>query len=129
MPTLERNLFGVRELRRSVAVFRDLLHAHQARIDQLNVYPIADRDTGTNMARTLDAVVAALDDTPADLAMTCDAVAQGSLMGARGNSGGCHKKFVYRDRLVGVVGHTGSPAPYMMHGVSPNVVKCRMSAP
>ncbi len=87
MPTLERNLFGVRELRRSVAVFRDLLHAHQARIDQLNVYPVADRDTGTNMARTLDAVVAALDETPADLAMTCDAVAQGSLMGARGNSG------------------------------------------
>ena len=87
MPTLERNLFGVGELRRSVAVFRDLLHAHQARIDQLNVYPIADRDTGTNMARTLDAVVGELDATPAELAATCDAVSRGSLMGARGNSG------------------------------------------
>ena len=87
MPTLERNLFGVGELRRSVAVFRDLLHAHQARIDQLNVYPVADRDTGTNMARTLDAVVAELDGIPADLVTTCDAVAYGSLMGARGNSG------------------------------------------
>ena len=70
-----------------MAVFRDLLHAHQARIDQLNVYPIADRDTGTNMARTLDAVVGELDAAPAELEATCDAVSRGSLMGARGNSG------------------------------------------
>ena len=59
---------GTKSLRRgrTAAVgggFRDLLHAHQARIDQLNVYPVADRDTGTNMARTLDAVVGELDAT------------------------------------------------------------------
>ena len=52
------------------------------------MYPVPDGDTGTNMARTLDAVVAEMDAAdPDDLAATCDAISHGSLMGARGNSG------------------------------------------
>ena len=47
-----------------------------------------DGDTGTNMARTLDAVVAEMEGADAaDLDATCDAISHGSLMGARGNSG------------------------------------------
>ena len=37
------------------------MRAHQAAINRLNVYPVPDGDTGTNMARTLDAVVAEID--------------------------------------------------------------------
>jgi DAK2 domain fusion protein YloV len=48
---------------------------------------VPDGDTGTNMARTLDAVVAELDQAPPGLEATCDAISHGSLMGARGNSG------------------------------------------
>jgi DAK2 domain fusion protein YloV len=48
---------------------------------------VPDGDTGTNMARTLDAVVAELDKRPGGLEPTCDAISHGSLMGARGNSG------------------------------------------
>jgi hypothetical protein len=37
------------------------MKVHQAGINRLNVYPVPDGDTGTNMARTLDAVVAELE--------------------------------------------------------------------
>src|SRR6185436_12801830 len=60
---------------------------HQEAINRLNVYPVPDGDTGTNMARTLDAVVTEVEDAPADLASTCAAISHGALMGARGNSG------------------------------------------
>ena len=63
------------------------MQAHAAAINRLNVYPVPDGDTGTNMARTLDAVVAELEPAPAELDPTCDAISHGSLMGARGNSG------------------------------------------
>ncbi len=87
MPLLER--LGADDLRRVVAAFRDALRAHQAVINRLNVYPVPDGDTGTNMALTLESVVAELDGTgpDADLAATCKAISHGSLMGARGNSG------------------------------------------
>ena len=63
------------------------MKAHAAGINRLNVYPVPDGDTGTNMARTLDAVVAELDGAEHGLEPTCDAISHGSLMGARGNSG------------------------------------------
>jgi DAK2 domain fusion protein YloV len=80
-------LLGVDALRDTVSTFRDVVNDHAARINRLNVYPVPDGDTGTNMARTLDAVVAEMDKAPAELAATCDAISYGALMGARGNSG------------------------------------------
>ena len=85
MLTLER--LDADALRRIVIGFRDAMKAHASRINRLNVYPVPDGDTGTNMARTLDAVVAELDGADVDLASTCRAISHGSLMGARGNSG------------------------------------------
>jgi len=76
------------ELCRVIGTFRDGLRSHQQLINRLNVYPVPDGDTGTNMALTLESVAAELDglDAP-DLTATCKAIAHGSLMGARGNSG------------------------------------------
>ncbi|MFZ4720506.1 MAG: DAK2 domain-containing protein [Ilumatobacteraceae bacterium] len=85
MPTLER--FGPEALRHTVVTFRDTMKAHAPGINRLNVYPVPDGDTGTNMARTLDAVVAELDGAAEGMDPTCDAISHGSLMGARGNSG------------------------------------------
>ena len=85
MPRLER--FEADSLRRSVVTFRDTLKKHQEGINRLNVYPVPDGDTGTNMSRTLDAVVAELDKAAAEMGPTCAAISHGSLMGARGNSG------------------------------------------
>jgi DAK2 domain fusion protein YloV len=57
------------------------IEASRSRIDDLNVYPVPDGDTGTNMAETVRAAVLALErDEEAD-------VARAVLMGARGNSG------------------------------------------
>ncbi len=71
-----------------VATFRDGLRSHQELINRLNVYPVPDGDTGTNMALTLESVVDAVaDGGKDDMATACKAIAHGSLMGARGNSG------------------------------------------
>ncbi len=86
VPTLER--LDVHALRDVIRTFRDTVRDHAGGLNLLNVYPVPDGDTGTNMARTLDAVVAEMDGADAtDLGATCDAISHGSLMGARGNSG------------------------------------------
>jgi DAK2 domain fusion protein YloV len=87
VPTLDR--LDAADLRRVVTSFRDTLVAHAGAINALNVYPVPDGDTGTNMGRTLDAVVAEIEGRGDDLAMPelCAAISHGSLMGARGNSG------------------------------------------
>ena len=58
-------------------------------INKLNVFPVPDGDTGTNMSLTLNSVVKELAALPegADMAAVASAVTHGSLMGARGNSG------------------------------------------
>jgi DAK2 domain fusion protein YloV len=78
---------GDAELRAAMVAFRDALRRHQAAINKLNVYPVPDGDTGTNMALTLESVVAELAEAPDGLAEACRAISHGSLMGARGNSG------------------------------------------
>ena len=75
------------DLRAAVVGFRDSLGAHRDGINKLNVYPVPDGDTGTNMALTLESVVGDLDGVPDELVAVCAAVSHGSLMGARGNSG------------------------------------------
>jgi DAK2 domain fusion protein YloV len=77
----------VHALRAVVTTFRDTVNAHSGGLNRLNVYPVPDGDTGTNMARTLDAVVTEMESAPETLDATCDAISHGSLMGARGNSG------------------------------------------
>src|SRR6516164_7759303 len=74
------------DLRAVMGGYRDALRHHQADINRLNVYPVPDGDTGTNMALTLESVCAELGaaDRMDDV---CQAVSHGSLMGARGNSG------------------------------------------
>lgn len=69
-----------------VAVFRDLLVKHRESINALNVYPVPDGDTGTNMSLTLESVVKSVKDADT-IAKVTQGIAHGSLMGARGNSG------------------------------------------
>ena len=80
---------GADDLRAVMGRFRDALRQHQGDINRLNVYPVPDGDTGTNMALTLEAVVTELEGVPAGsgLSLVCKAIGHGSLMGARGNSG------------------------------------------
>ena len=64
------------------------LERSRQRIDDLNVYPVPDGDTGTNLLLTVRAVVEALDGSRAtDRAALVREVSRAALMGARGNSG------------------------------------------
>ena len=72
----------------SLGLFRDLLASHKAEIDRLNVFPVPDGDTGTNMTLTLNSVVSHLMEVNnQSLTEVTRALAMGSLLGARGNSG------------------------------------------
>ncbi len=84
MPTLTA-LDGA-ALARVVSTYRDALRSHQEELNRLNVYPVPDGDTGTNMALTLESVCAEVG-SATRMDDVCQAMAHGSLMGARGNSG------------------------------------------
>ncbi len=65
-----------------------LLDLNRAQIDALNVFPVPDGDTGTNMSLTLQSAVKELKECHSNnLADICDRVSKGALRGARGNSG------------------------------------------
>lgn len=64
------------------------LETSRGRIDDLNVYPVPDGDTGTNLTLTVRAVAEAVESAqPGDRPALAHAVARAALMGARGNSG------------------------------------------
>jgi len=77
-------------LRNWMRVSQDALARRRAEIDALNVYPVPDGDTGTNMYLTIEAAAAAAMEVsnPASVpGPTAEALARGALLGARGNSG------------------------------------------
>lgn len=75
-------------LREVMSRFGQALRAHREELDSLNVYPIPDGDTGTNMSLTQEAVEQALAGMDgATMREVGDVIARASLMGARGNSG------------------------------------------
>jgi DAK2 domain fusion protein YloV len=77
------------DLRATMTTYGELLRSHKEVINRLNVYPVPDGDTGTNMALTMESVstaLAAVDDH-ATMGEVTKAISHGSLMGARGNSG------------------------------------------
>ena len=78
---------GAEGLRAAMECFRDALALHRDVINQLNVYPVPDGDTGTNMALTLETVVTEVSGAGEGMVEVCHAISHGSLMGARGNSG------------------------------------------
>ena len=65
------------------------LEARKQEVNDLNVYPVPDGDTGTNLALTVRSVVEAVGKLPDNLSGRdlCSAISQAALMGARGNSG------------------------------------------
>ena len=85
------------------------LEANRARIDDLNVYPVPDGDTGTNLTMTVRAVDEAVDSTSAaNRQSLARDVARGALMGARGNSGVIFSQIVRG--AADVLGETDEPA-------------------
>jgi len=64
------------------------LKANQATVNALNVFPVPDGDTGTNMVLTMQSAYTEIDQLGhRNIGQMAQAVSQGALMGARGNSG------------------------------------------
>lgn len=76
-------------LREALIAASSWLDVHAERVDALNVFPVPDGDTGTNMSLTLRAAAEALHKLPETAAVgeVAKAAYQASMMGARGNSG------------------------------------------
>ncbi|MBQ2204757.1 MAG: DAK2 domain-containing protein [Lachnospiraceae bacterium] len=65
-----------------------LLYKNKDYVNELNVFPVPDGDTGTNMSMTLKSACEAVNAVESDsIEEVCKAIASGSLRGARGNSG------------------------------------------
>ncbi|MDE6850548.1 MAG: DAK2 domain-containing protein, partial [Clostridia bacterium] len=76
------------EFRKMVALGARMLEINRAKIDALNVFPVPDGDTGTNMSLTLQSAVKEMNACSSNrFQEICDAVSKGALRGARGNSG------------------------------------------
>ena len=77
------------DIRKCFLAGANALDARKEIINDLNVFPVPDGDTGTNMTMTIMSAareVAALEED-ADMQQLCKAISSGSLRGARGNSG------------------------------------------
>lgn len=108
-------LDGPATARMLVAGFRALL-GHREELNRLNVFPIPDADTGTNMGRTVEPVLALLGTVPGEMApgQVLRQVARQTLINARGNSGVILAE-VFRG-LASAVGEEGPLHPLDMIG-------------
>lgn len=76
------------EFRKMILSGARMLEINRAKVDALNVFPVPDGDTGTNMSLTLQSAVKEMNACTSNrFQEICDAVSKGALRGARGNSG------------------------------------------
>ncbi len=104
MPTA----FTSNDIQNAIAAASKALSARKEEINRLNVFPVPDGDTGTNMSLTIESVVGNLARLPigADGAEIRKAITTGALMGARGNSGVITSQ-ILRGLCEGTVGWEG----------------------
>src|SRR2546421_8565489 len=85
----ERTRASGADLRAAIVAASSWLNANAERVNALNVFPVPDGDTGTNMSMTLQAAVDGLqrlgDDAP--VSQVARAAYEAAMLGARGNSG------------------------------------------
>ncbi len=76
------------EFRKMILVGAKQLDINRARVDALNVFPVPDGDTGTNMSLSMQSAVKELTACQSSaFPEVCDSISKGALRGARGNSG------------------------------------------
>ena len=98
--------YTANDLLNAIAAASKTLSERKDEINRLNVFPVPDGDTGTNMSLTLESVVENLAGLPigAGGADIRKAITTGALMGARGNSGVITSQ-ILRGLCEGSVGH------------------------
>jgi len=82
------SVFNGQDLKRAILAGHAWLEQHREAINALNVFPVPDGDTGTNMCLTMRAATKEIADSEETAAyIIIDRLSRGALMGARGNSG------------------------------------------
>lgn len=106
------------------------LRERQAEINRMNVFPIPDSDTGSNMAFTMSAAIDSADQTHStDLHEVTTALASGAVRGARGNSGMVLSQVLRALADTASRGPVDSNAVARMLGLSVDFVKTAIAAP
>mgnify|MGYP001127994093 FL=1 len=84
---MQKNINGA-TFRKMIIAGGKVLEENRSYVDSLNVFPVPDGDTGTNMSLTLNSAIKEVNMCPNNnLDSLCEAVQKGALRGARGNSG------------------------------------------
>jgi DAK2 domain fusion protein YloV len=107
---LNLDLIDGPKLKTILAAGVETLVGHKEEVDALNVFPVPDGDTGTNMSLTFQAALREAEKATDEVPAILERAAQGALMGARGNSGVIVSQF-FRGfaRAVGKVEKLGIP--------------------
>ena len=64
-----------------------MLSSHQEELNEMNVFPVADGDTGSNMLRTLESALGSISDSEENISELAKSLSRSILLSARGNSG------------------------------------------
>jgi DAK2 domain fusion protein YloV len=111
-------------LRETLHRYADALKARRKGIDKLNVYPVPDGDTGTNMSLTVQSVVNELRNAVSDdMHAVSTAIGKGAIMGARGNSGA-----ILAQALRGIAESVKDKSAIGPHDIADALEKARKSA-
>ena len=82
------SVFDGQDLRKALLAGAAWLEEHREAINALNVFPVPDGDTGSNMSATMQAAIRDIvDSNETSAGVIASKLAHGALMGARGNSG------------------------------------------
>lgn len=117
-PMLRRTVDGPALLRAVRAAVANL-EAHVHEVDALNVFPVPDGDTGSNMLATMRAALAEAERLPParrDLSSVAAALSRGALTGARGNSGVILSQII-RGMTHGADGRARADGLHLAHGL------------
>src|SRR5438270_9289619 len=89
VPNGPGDTWGGQDFKRVVVAASAWLTRNVEALNALNVFPVPDGDTGTNMALTMQAAIKQVDGSPShSCSEIASGISYGALMGARGNSGG-----------------------------------------
>ena len=81
-------VFDGQDYRKAMIAAASWLEQHRDSINKLNVFPVPDGDTGTNMAATMRAATKAIaDSNDTNVGVIAQVLSEGAIRGARGNSG------------------------------------------
>jgi DAK2 domain fusion protein YloV len=104
-------VFDGQDYRKAMLAAAAWLEQHKEQINKLNVFPVPDGDTGTNMAATMRSATNAIaDSTDTNVAVVATKLSEGAIRGARGNSG-----VILSQILHGIAVSLGRQATFTAH--------------